>query len=140
AALDRFPDTVRAFFADGGAGLNVTVPFKQQAHDMADDLGSRARAAGAVNTLWMEGGRLHGCNTDGVGLVEDLARLGVQLAGARVLMVGAGGAARGVLQPLMQAGCALLRIVNRNAARAQELASAWHGSETAGAAEVQAAG
>jgi len=123
APLDGFADAVRGFFAQGGAGLNVTVPFKQEAHAMAAHLSERAREAGAVNTLWMEQGGLHGCNTDGVGLVYDLARLGVRLAGARVLMVGAGGAARGVLHPLAQAGCAVLRIVNRSPARAQALAA-----------------
>lgn len=125
AELDGFAQVVRTFFAQGGAGLNVTVPFKEQAHTLADVLSARAKAAGAVNTLWMQDGRLHGCNTDGVGLVGDLVRLGVRLSGARVLMVGAGGAARGVLQPLIDAGCTLLRIVNRNASRAHELAAAW---------------
>lgn len=135
AELDGFAQAVRTFFAQGGAGLNVTVPFKEQAHTLADVLSARAKAAGAVNTLWMQDGRLHGCNTDGVGLVGDLVRLGVRLSGARVLMVGAGGAARGVLQPLIDAGCTLLRIVNRNASRAHELAAAWQG-----VAPVQAGG
>jgi shikimate 5-dehydrogenase len=135
AELDGFAQVVRTFFAQGGAGLNVTVPFKEQAHTLADVLSARAKAAGAVNTLWMQDGRLHGCNTDGVGLVGDLVRLGVRLSGARVLMVGAGGAARGVLQPLIDAGCTLLRIVNRNASRAHELAAAWQG-----VAPVQAGG
>lgn len=139
APLDGFAGAVQAFFAEGGAGLNVTVPFKQQAHAMAARLSDRARAAGAVNTLWMEQGLLHGCNTDGVGLVDDLARLGVRLSGARVLMVGAGGAARGVLQPLMQAGCALLRIVNRTPARAQELATAWRDGAAGSAGATEAA-
>lgn len=135
AELDGFAQVVRTFFAQGGAGLNVTVPFKEQAHTLAGVLSARAKAAGAVNTLWMQDGRLHGCNTDGVGLVGDLVRLGVRLSGARVLMVGAGGAARGVLQPLIDAGCTLLRIVNRNASRAHELAAAWQG-----VAPVQAGG
>jgi len=135
AELDGFAQVVRTFFAQGGAGLNVTVPFKEQAYTLADVLSARAKAAGAVNTLWMQDGRLHGCNTDGVGLVGDLVRLGVRLSGARVLMVGAGGAARGVLQPLIDAGCTLLRIVNRNASRAHELAAAWQG-----VAPVQAGG
>lgn len=135
AELDGFAQVVRTFFAQGGAGLNVTVPFKEQAHTLADVLSARAKAAGAVNTLWMQDGRLHGCNTDGVGLVGDLVRLGVRLSGARVLMVGAGGAARGVLQPLIDAGCTLLRIVNRNASRAHELAASWQG-----VAPVQAGG
>jgi len=122
APTDGFEATVTAFFAAGGAGLNVTVPFKEAAWRLAEVLSTRARCAGAVNTLWRADGRWHGCNTDGVGLVSDLHRLGARLAGGRVLLVGAGGAARGVLQPLLEAGCVQLRIVNRNAARALALA------------------
>jgi len=133
APVDGFTEAVKAFFAAGGRGLNVTVPFKEDAWRLAECLSARARAAGAVNTLWQQDGRLHGCNTDGVGLVGDLQRLvacsvaysGAGLAGRRVLLVGAGGAARGVLQPLLDAGCAQLRVVNRTAARAVELAQGW---------------
>jgi shikimate dehydrogenase len=126
APLDGFAATARGFFADGGRGLNVTVPFKQEAWTLASShLSDRARLAGAVNTLWMRDGALHGCNTDGVGLVADLRRLGAELNGARVLLAGAGGAARGVLQPLAQAGCARIHIVNRTAERAQALAAEW---------------
>ncbi|PWY50879.1 shikimate dehydrogenase, partial [Achromobacter sp. RW408] len=103
-----------------------TVPFKQEAYALASGhLSSRARLAGAVNTLSWRDGAWHGCNTDGVGLVSDLLRLGVRLSGASVLLVGAGGAARGVLQPLAQSGCARIHIVNRTAARALELAESW---------------
>ena len=116
--LDDFPGTVRQFFDAGGRGLNVTVPFKEQAHALADRLSERARLAGAVNTLWRQDGQLHGCNTDGVGLLSDLERLQARLDGARVLLIGAGGASKGVVYPLLQAGCARLRIVNRTAARA----------------------
>lgn len=116
--LDGFPGTVRQFFDAGGRGLNVTVPFKEQAHALADRLSERARLAGAVNTLWRQDGQLHGCNTDGVGLLSDLERLQARLDGARVLLIGAGGASKGVVYPLLQAGCARLRIVNRTAARA----------------------
>ena len=122
APLDGFAATVEDFFGRGGRGLNVTVPFKEQAFDLARDaLSRRAEAAGAVNTLWMSGGRLHGCNTDGVGLLADLRRLGHDPDGRRVLLVGAGGAARGVLLPLLEAGCARLRIVNRGIGRAVDL-------------------
>ena len=107
----------------------MTVPFKQEACALAaGNLSDRARLAGAVNTLSWRNGAWHGCNTDGVGLVSDLLRLGLRLDGARVLLVGAGGAARGVLQPLAQAGCARIHIVNRTAARALELAEAWRAS------------
>lgn len=121
---DDFRRAVEQFFAQGGRGLNVTVPFKELAHDLARaDLSDRARAAQAVNTLWMHEGRLHGCNTDGVGLVQDILRQGTALRGSRILLVGAGGAAKGVLLPLLQSGCAHLRIVNRTAAKALQLAA-----------------
>ena len=130
APLDGFVAATAAFVAEGGLGLNVTVPFKQEACALAaGNLSDRARLAGAVNTLSWRNGAWHGCNTDGVGLVSDLLRLGLRLDGARVLLVGAGGAARGVLQPLAQAGCARIHIVNRTAARALELAEAWRASE-----------
>lgn len=126
APVDGFNEAVAAFAAEGGLGLNVTVPFKLDAYALASGrLSSRARLAGAVNTLSWRDGAWHGCNTDGVGLVSDLLRLGVRLTGASVLLVGAGGAARGVLQPLAQAGCARIHIVNRTAARALELAESW---------------
>jgi len=128
--LDAFIATVIHFFSDGGCGLNVTVPFKLEAWELArTHLSTRARQAQAVNTLWMHQGALHGCNTDGVGLVADLKRLGVQSQGARILMVGAGGAARGVLGPLMETGCKQLHIVNRTVERAQALVSEWHATQ-----------
>ncbi|MGB6104772.1 MAG: shikimate dehydrogenase [Pusillimonas sp.] len=122
APLDGFAEVVRVFFAKGGRGLNITVPFKEQAFALAQDhLTPRARLAGAVNTLWMENGHLHGCNTDGEGLLNDLERLGHGPAGKNILLVGAGGAARGAVFPLLDAGCARLRIVNRSADRATQL-------------------
>ncbi|ALM84987.1 shikimate dehydrogenase [Bordetella sp. N] len=141
APLDGFTATVRDFFAQGGGGLNVTVPFKQEAWQLAQaNLSDRARLAGAVNTLWQRDGVLHGCNTDGVGLVQDLRRLGADLQGARLLLLGAGGAARGVLQPLAQAGCARLHIVNRTADRARDLASDWLQASGATTPAVSAGG
>jgi len=128
APLDGFGHTVAKFFAAGGRGLNITVPFKLEAWDLASQhLSARAKQAQAVNTLWMQDGHLHGCNTDGVGLVSDLARLGVRTNGARILMIGAGGAARGVLGPLLQTGCARLHVVNRTAERAHTLIEEWRG-------------
>lgn len=124
--VDDFEAQVTQFFAAGGAGLNVTVPFKERAWRLASaNLSARARNAGAANTLWMAQGQLHGCNTDGVGLVNDLKRLAMPLAGAHILLIGAGGAARGVLGPLLDAGCAHIHIVNRGAARAHELVNHW---------------
>lgn len=122
APLDGFVQTVRAFAAAGGRGANVTVPFKLEAHVLADSLSARAAAAGAVNTLRFDGDRIHGDNTDGVGLVRDIeANLGVRLAGARILLLGAGGAARGVVLPMLERGPRSLLIVNRTAAKAEAL-------------------
>jgi shikimate dehydrogenase len=130
APLDAFAQTVTQFFSSGGRGLNVTVPFKLEAWELARaHLSPRARHAQAVNTLWIQNGALHGCNTDGVGLVADLTRLGVRCEGARILMVGAGGAARGVLGPLLETGCQQLHVVNRTIDRAQALVSEWHATE-----------
>ncbi|AGA89009.1 shikimate 5-dehydrogenase [Thioflavicoccus mobilis 8321] len=124
--LDDFAADVRRFFAAGGAGLNVTVPFKEQAWALADERTPRAETAGAVNTLIrLLDGRLRGDNTDGAGLVRDLAgNHGFTFAGRRVLLIGAGGAARGVLRPLLEAGVAELVVANRTAAKAETLAAA----------------
>lgn len=124
APLDDFAGALRQFFAAGGKGANVTVPFKEQAFELCDMLTERARQAGAVNTLWHEAGRLHGDNTDGAGLVTDLCiNQGWSLAGKQVLMLGAGGAVRGVLGPLLAQAPARLVIANRTEARAQALAT-----------------
>ncbi|WP_283011856.1 shikimate dehydrogenase [Cronobacter turicensis] len=123
APLDNFVKTLEAFFSAGGKGANVTVPFKEQAFARADELTERAALAGAVNTLKrLEDGRLLGDNTDGIGLLSDLERLGMIQPRYRILLVGAGGAARGVLLPLLSLDCAVT-ITNRTFARAQELAT-----------------
>lgn len=122
APHDGFETCVQRFFNDGGCGLNVTVPFKEQAWALASaQLSPRARLARAVNTLWQAQGALAGCNTDGAGLIMDLERLGHAPAGKRVLLLGAGGAARGALPALLDAGCAALHVANRNPARAEGL-------------------
>jgi len=124
APLDAFGATVAAFRAEGGRGLNVTLPFKTEAFRLADSLTPRAALAGAVNTLAFDADRVLGDNTDGAGLVDDIEhRIDLPLAGARVLLLGAGGAARGVVQPFLAAGIDRLMIVNRTAARAGELVS-----------------
>jgi len=123
APLDGFAASVRAFIEAGGRGANVTVPFKLEAFELADTLSDRARAAGAVNTLSFDGGRIAGDNTDGVGLVADIVgNAGVALAGRRILLVGAGGAARGVMLPLLRERPARLLVANRTPERAAELA------------------
>lgn len=119
---DAFRDTVKDFFARGGRGLNITVPFKELAFDMVGDaISTRARLAGAVNTLWLHEGVLHGCNTDGPGLVHDLKRLKADPQGKDILVIGAGGAAKGVILPLLEAGARQIRVINRTATRAEEL-------------------
>jgi shikimate dehydrogenase len=123
APLDGFADSIRAFIAAGGRGANVTVPFKEQAFRLVNRLTARAERAGAVNTLRFDADGILGDNTDGAGLVADLTHnLGRALAGRRILLLGAGGAARGVIQPLLDHTPAALIIANRTVARAQELA------------------
>jgi shikimate dehydrogenase len=121
-----FVAEVRRFFQAGGSGLNVTVPFKEQAWRLADECSLRADSAGAVNTLiLLPHGRLRGDNTDGVGLVRDLAQnQGFEFRGKRVLLLGAGGAARGVLRPLLETGLGSLTVANRTASKALDLAAA----------------
>ncbi len=119
-----FVCAVRQFRAAGGAGLNVTVPYKQEAYALAEQVSPRAEQAGAVNTLAWADGPLVGDNTDGLGLLRDLTHnLGLTLAGKRVLVLGAGGAARGILGPLLEAGPAALQLANRTAQRARDLAA-----------------
>jgi len=129
--LDHFEEDVRRFFADGGKGLNVTVPFKERAFRLADRLGERARSAGAVNTLALQAdGALLGENTDGVGLVRDLVvNHGFRFTGRRVLLLGAGGASRGVARPLLEQHPAELVIANRTASKAETLAAGLQGLE-----------
>jgi shikimate dehydrogenase len=121
--LGGFLAEAKRFRESGGRGMNVTVPFKLDAHAFADTLSPRAAAAGAVNTLsFDENGGVRGDNTDGVGLVRDIeVNLGVSLKGARILLLGAGGAARGVVLPIFDRAPAALTIVNRTAAKAHQL-------------------
>jgi shikimate dehydrogenase len=119
--LGEFKTAAQAFFAAGGKGMNVTVPFKLDAQAMADVLTPRAQLAGAVNTLRIEDGKIFGDNTDGAGLVRDLLAQGIQIQGSRILLLGAGGASRGVLGPLLEQSPAELMIANRSNAKAEEL-------------------
>ncbi len=142
APLEGFAACVRAFVATGGRGANVTVPFKQEACRLATRLTQRARLAGAVNTLSFDGADWLGDNTDGAGLLRDLTHnLGCPIAGRRVLLLGAGGAARGVLGPLLDAAPSRLLIANRRLATANELAGRMAGAGNVGAcAYAQLAG
>jgi shikimate dehydrogenase len=120
--LDGFRATVEAFIANGGRGMNVTIPFKLQAFDIATDPMESARLAGAVNALKFEGGRIHAQNFDGLGLVNDIQRnLGVPLAGKRVLICGAGGATRGAILPIAAQKPAVIAVANRSADKAHGL-------------------
>jgi shikimate dehydrogenase len=123
APLDGFPATVEAFRRGGGRGLNVTVPFKLEAYALATWRSEPALDAEAVNVLKFIEERIEGYNTDGVGLVRDLeSNLGFPIAGRRVLLMGAGGAAQGAMGPLLAAAPAALAIGNRTADKAQRLA------------------
>lgn len=120
----EFENQVRDFFEKDGKGLNVTVPFKERAYAMCDILSQRAKQAGAVNTLLMgKNGDLFGDNTDGIGMVRDIVENQKQsLAGKRILLLGAGGAVRGVLEPVLAENPESVTIANRTLEKAQALA------------------
>jgi shikimate dehydrogenase len=124
APLDGFAAAVEHFAAGGGRGLNVTAPFKLQAFAVAAKTSERAHLAGAVNTLLRVDGEWHADNTDGVGLVRDLTvNLGVDLTDCEIAILGAGGAVRGILKPLFDAGVAAVAISNRTMSKAEEIAT-----------------
>ena len=138
--LTGFAEGVRAFKAEGGRGCNVTVPFKTEACAIATERSERVQLAGAANTLiFQPDGRIAADNTDGLGLVADITRnAGLPLAGRDVLLVGAGGAAAGVLGPLLQAGVRHITVANRTLARAQALVQAHAGLASLQKAELLA--
>lgn len=122
ADAESLETAVRGFGAAGGKGLNVTVPHKEAALGLAAELGAEAREAGAVNTLSFIAGRLRGDNTDGTGFLRDLTEnLGRGIEGRRVLILGAGGAARGIIPPLLKSGPAQLVLANRTLERAEQV-------------------
>jgi shikimate dehydrogenase len=138
APLDGFAQAVERWRAAGGKGLNVTLPFKNEAFRLCRNVSARARLAQAVNTLRFEDS--FGDNTDGIGLVRDFSdHLDVPLAGKTVLLLGAGGAAQGVVGALLEAGVARLVIANRTPSRAQQLASRFRGVSAAGYEALPAA-
>lgn len=124
AEPEEFAQDVMLFLVAGGKGCNITVPFKQEAWELADELSDYAARAKAVNTLaFRDDGTMVGYNTDGIGIVRDLQQNhGIALQGKRILLLGAGGAVRGVLEPLLETQPASLFIANRTAAKAVELA------------------
>lgn len=124
--LDDFKKTTQEFFERGGKGLNVTIPFKLEAYELAQHKTPRAQSAQAANMLWLENGQLWCDNSDGEGLTRDLRRLlkqrsGAALNGINVLILGAGGAAQGVMEPLMGAGVASVTVFNRTHEKAEAL-------------------
>jgi shikimate dehydrogenase len=123
---EEFGERVRTFFADGGRGLNVTLPHKIAAVDVAHELTGRAAHAAAVNTLALQGEGIVGDNTDGVGLVHDLCdNLGLVITHRRILILGAGGATRGILAPMLGLAPSIVMIANRTVERAAALAAAF---------------
>jgi shikimate dehydrogenase len=128
APRDGFVATVERFVSEGGKGLNVTIPFKLEAYALARERSTRAASAGACNTLAWRGDHWYGDNTDGAGLLRDLIRnVGATIAARDVLVLGAGGAARGILQPLLREAPQRVVIANRTPSRAAELAAAFAG-------------
>ncbi len=120
---EKLETAVRQFQRTGGKGLNITVPHKSTVARLVDKTSERAATAGAVNTLSFRDGEIHGDNTDGIGLLRDLSvNLGVNLEGANILLLGAGGATRGIVGPLLEMSPASLRIANRTLDKAQEIA------------------
>lgn len=135
APLDGFAATVLQLAAAGWRGANVTLPFKLEAAALADTLSARARAAGAVNTLSFSGSAIAGDNTDGAGLVNDIVHnAGVAIGGRRVLLLGAGGAARGAILPLLEQGPQQLVIANRTVATAEALVASFGAASKHGVA------
>jgi shikimate dehydrogenase len=120
---EKLETAVRQFQRTGGKGLNVTVPHKRAVLQLVDQISERASTAGAVNTLAFRGGEVYGDNTDGIGLLRDLGvNLGVPLQGANILILGAGGATRGIVGPLLEMQPQSLRIANRTLDKAQIIA------------------
>jgi shikimate dehydrogenase len=143
ATKENFHETVRTFIREGGKGMNITAPFKLDVLDLVDTMSERGRAAQAINTLKFDENGVYGDNTDGAGLVSDIQEyMGIKLKGRRLLVVGAGGAARGIFLPLLQTGPAYFLVVNRTAHKAHEIVGdrAGPGKVEAGAIELAAGG
>jgi shikimate dehydrogenase len=136
APLDQFEATLKRFIADGGSGANITVPFKLDAFQLCTKLTPRAQAAGAVNTLSFANGEISGDNTDGCGLIKDIVEnAGITLFNKRILLLGAGGAARGAILPLLECQPTELVVANRSQEKAQQLAQEFQQYGTINAGE-----
>lgn len=133
-APEKLDAAVRQFQRTGGKGLNITLPHKTEVLRLVDSMSERARSAGAINTLSFKDGEIHGDNTDGIGLMRDLeTNLGLHIQGANILVLGAGGATRGILEPLLEMKPASIKIANRTLARACDLAESFSESENVSA-------
>ncbi len=128
-ALDAFEQAIKNFIACEGKGANITVPFKEQAFSICDELSESASMAGAVNTLTFRNNKIYGDNTDGLGLVQDLLRQGITLNNSRILLLGAGGAAKGVVLPLLDQQPACIVIANRTISKAEQLCQQFNNSK-----------
>jgi shikimate dehydrogenase len=138
--IGSFAATCEQFFAEGGLGLNVTLPFKLDAHAWVQTRDGNAATAKAVNTIMHTNEGYRGYNTDGIGLLHDLeANVGVEVQGASVLILGAGGAVRGVLGPLLAAGPRNVTVANRTASKARGLAAEFQGIVGVGLEDVRSA-
>jgi shikimate dehydrogenase len=141
APLNGFAAAVHNFRAEGGLGLNVTLPFKLEAFALAEERSVRALGAQAVNTLKFEGATIYGENTDGIGLVRDIqVNLAFPIEGRNVLLMGAGGAAQGALGMLLDAKPAQLVVANRTPEKAEQLAERLRGDRGLGMAVLSASG
>jgi len=142
--VGKFDFAIRLFQQRGGKGLNITLPFKHDAHNLSVNMTHRAKTAAAVNTIkFNEGGVIEGDNTDGVGLVRDLHRNSIQLADMRILILGAGGAVSGILSPLLEQQPESITIANRTRAKAESLVSLHHSAKNlnvSGLAELEELG
>ena len=139
APRDGFAATTQSFRASGGIGANVTLPFKVEAFALAQSFSARAQRCGAVNTFRFDRDEIYGDITDGVGLVRDIENnLGASIGGRRVLLLGAGGAARGVVADILSALPASLSITNRTAARATEIAETFRDLGTINTIAIEA--
>lgn len=128
-APDKLETAVLQFKRTGGKGLNITVPHKTEVTRLADQMSERAKQAGAVNTLVFKDGDIYGDNTDGVGLIRDLlTNLGMKLENSHILILGAGGATRGIVSPLLETNPALLTVANRTLSKARDIATIFSGS------------
>jgi shikimate dehydrogenase len=128
-APDKLESAVLQFKRTGGKGLNITVPHKTEVTRLTDQMSERAKQAGAVNTLSFKDGDIYGDNTDGVGLIRDLlTNLGMKLENSRILILGAGGATRGIVAPLLETNPELITIANRTLSKARDIATIFSGS------------